>query len=140
MCCAYARVHAAISHITHPHSAASTLGRLRVAYSLALQRKQRVKVFLTTLGGGAFGNRHAWITDAVTLALAALRDAPLDVVMVHYGSSLKSDWKSIVAPSPSQPPAAARSSAEVPAEPAEVQREVFTSSDSSGRVHGFSKA
>ena len=75
---------------------------LLVAYYLALQRQQRVRVFLTTLGGGAFGNRHAWISDAITIALAALKDAPLDVILVHYGSQLKADWKAIRAPSPSE--------------------------------------
>jgi hypothetical protein len=53
---------------------------------------RRVTVFLTALGGGAFGNRHGWIVDALNDALARHRDAPLDVVLVHYGTVVKSEW------------------------------------------------
>ena len=47
---------------------------LRVGAVLALEHGRRVPVFLTTIGAGAFGNRHAWIADAISGALAALRD------------------------------------------------------------------
>lgn len=43
-------------------------------------------VLLTRLGGGAFGNDDAWITDAVTRALGIVENAGLDVRMVSYGS------------------------------------------------------
>lgn len=43
-------------------------------------------VFLTCLGGGAFGNDGAWIDDAIRLALERYRDATLDVRFVSYGA------------------------------------------------------
>lgn len=44
----------------------------------------RVKVFLTPVGGGAFGNHPLWIVQAIEKALWKHRHAPLDVVLVHY--------------------------------------------------------
>lgn len=55
----------------------------------------RVSVFLTALGGGAFGNRSGWIVDAVSRALRAFASAPLDVYMVHYGTLVPSEWRVI---------------------------------------------
>ena len=52
---------------------------LRVALCLALEQRRRVRVFLTALGGGAFGNRHEWIADAICGALELFKDAPLEV-------------------------------------------------------------
>ena len=45
------------------------------------------KLFLTLLGGGAFGNSTDWITDSITRALHLYRDIDLDVAIVSYGSS-----------------------------------------------------
>jgi hypothetical protein len=45
------------------------------------------KVYLTLLGGGAFGNREVWILSAIQRALREYRDADLDVMIVSYGSS-----------------------------------------------------
>lgn len=59
----------------------------------------RVRVFLTALGGGAFGNRMEWIRDAVTESLHTFRSSPLDVVLVHYGSMVPSEWQAVSAPS-----------------------------------------
>ena len=42
-------------------------------------------LFLTRLGGGAFGNPPDWITDAMAGAIRANRAAPLDVRIVSYG-------------------------------------------------------
>lgn len=73
---------------------------LRAAYeatlaaAVVISRKrggERVKVFLTALGGGAFGNRAGWIREAIERALERYRDEPLDVVLVHYGTVVKSD-------------------------------------------------
>jgi hypothetical protein len=44
----------------------------------------RVKVYLTPVGGGAFGNQPLWIVQAIEKALWKHRQAPLDVVLVHY--------------------------------------------------------
>ena len=45
------------------------------------------RVFLTLLGGGAFGNPTEWILDAMFRALMLVQDAGLDVVVVSYGYS-----------------------------------------------------
>ena len=58
----------------------------------------RIKVFLTALGGNAFGNRIEWIRDAIIKALDKHRDAPLDVFQVHYGGTVKGQFKSIKVP------------------------------------------
>jgi len=41
-------------------------------------------VYLTLLGGGAFGNEPAWIHDAIRRALTLVRDVALDVRLVSY--------------------------------------------------------
>ena len=45
------------------------------------------KVFLTLLGGGAFGNPEEWILSAIRKALLAYKDADLDVAIVSYYQS-----------------------------------------------------
>lgn len=42
-------------------------------------------VFLTALGGGAFGNSPEWIRDAMARAIATFQSFPLDVHLVHFG-------------------------------------------------------
>lgn len=42
------------------------------------------KVWLTLLGGGAFGNERRWIGEAIAKALARLRGHALDVHVAHY--------------------------------------------------------
>jgi hypothetical protein len=44
------------------------------------------RVFLTLLGGGAFGNDIAWIIAAIQRAVHLYQEADLDVVLVSYGS------------------------------------------------------
>jgi hypothetical protein len=51
------------------------------------QKTGNNKLFLTLLGGGAFGNQTVWITDAIERALIICRDWDLDVAIVSYGSS-----------------------------------------------------
>lgn len=43
------------------------------------------KVFLTQLGGGAFGNRSDWSFTAIERALRLYQHFDLGVVMVSYG-------------------------------------------------------
>jgi len=44
-------------------------------------------LFLTLLGGGAFGNANEWIVAAMERAIGLYRDAlPLDIAIVSYGS------------------------------------------------------
>ena len=45
------------------------------------------KVFLTLLGGGAFGNKIQWITDSIQRALNLYKDWDVDAVIVSYGAS-----------------------------------------------------
>jgi len=73
---------------------------LRAAYDATLLAARckaaeaggRVRVYLTCLGGGAFGNQSSWIREAIVTALQAHRDAPLDVYLVHYGRVVPSAW------------------------------------------------
>lgn len=43
------------------------------------------RLFLTLVGGGAFGNRERWIADAIIRAAAIHADSWLDVQIVSYG-------------------------------------------------------
>jgi len=55
---------------------------------VAAQHAQRTgnnRVFLTMLGGGAFGNRSDWIASAVVRALRIHERCGLDVYLVSYG-------------------------------------------------------
>ena len=44
-------------------------------------------VFLTLVGGGAFGNEYLWIFDAIQQSLNKFKHFPLDIKIVSYGSS-----------------------------------------------------
>jgi hypothetical protein len=57
---------------------------LTVACIMSAVRRQRIKVVLTLVGGGAFGNDPQWIVDAIRRALAQFRHCPLDVYLLHY--------------------------------------------------------
>jgi len=57
---------------------------LAVAVILAARRKQRVDVYWTCVGGGAFGNPHKWIANAMQRSLNRWRDAPINVSLIHY--------------------------------------------------------
>jgi hypothetical protein len=57
-------------------------------FALASQNAARTgnrRLFLTRLGGGAFGNPPQWITDAIATALTAFAAADLEVGIVSYG-------------------------------------------------------
>lgn len=59
---------------------AAYLGTLGVAAALGARR-----VYLTRLGGGAFGNPAGWISDAMAKATATWAAADLDLRIVSYG-------------------------------------------------------
>ena len=59
---------------------------LAAAAILSQKRKTRVKVFLTQVGGGVFGNDEEWILNAITRSLETFQRYPLDVFLVHYPS------------------------------------------------------
>jgi hypothetical protein len=42
------------------------------------------KLFLTMVGGGVFGNKSQWITEAIARCLWTYRDCGLEVVMVCF--------------------------------------------------------
>lgn len=52
---------------------------------LNAQRTSRNVVYLTRLGGGAFGNDSAWIQTSIRRALDTVKDVGLDVRLVSYG-------------------------------------------------------
>ena len=56
---------------------------------LNAQRGASNVVFLTLLGGGAFGNHSSWILAAMRRALEIMRPFALDVRLVSYGSPSK---------------------------------------------------
>lgn len=59
-------------------------------------------VYLTLLGGGAFGNERKWILDAIRRALDCVRGQALDVWLVSYGS-VPADLKALAANYEQQP-------------------------------------
>jgi hypothetical protein len=52
-----------------------------------LEKTDCNKVFLTLVGGGAFGNEIDWISDSIIKAISKFRSSPLDVGIISYGSS-----------------------------------------------------
>ncbi len=51
------------------------------------KRNANNKVYLTLVGGGAFGNETNWIFDAIKHSIDKFSNIPLDVKIVSYGSS-----------------------------------------------------
>ncbi len=52
-----------------------------------LEKTGSNKVFLTLVGGGAFGNEPAWIVEAIANTVKKFINTPLDIKIVSYGSS-----------------------------------------------------
>ena len=52
---------------------------------LNVDRNRNNRLFLTRLGGGAFGNNPDWITDAISRSLELYSYSGLDVAIVSYG-------------------------------------------------------
>ncbi|GMH77070.1 hypothetical protein TrST_g4089 [Triparma strigata] len=57
-----------------------------LAAALKLQRERgvRIRVVLTLLGGGAFGNNMTWILDAIERACLIFKNEALDIELLHY--------------------------------------------------------
>ena len=68
---------------------------LLAARCKAAETGGRGRVYLTCLGGGAFGNKAVWICEAIRKALRAHQDAPLDVFLVHYGSRVPPEYAAV---------------------------------------------
>ncbi|CAK0892602.1 unnamed protein product, partial [Prorocentrum cordatum] len=90
---------------------------------LAARRGARVKVYLTPVGGGAFGNRSQWICDALRRALQSHAAQPLDVMLVSFATlprgpyvALERGWAAS-GPAPGRQPSASPAAAERPAAP-----------------------
>ena len=49
-------------------------------------RTGNTRVFLTMLGGGAFGNRREWIIDAILRAVRLFHQSELEIYLVSYGA------------------------------------------------------
>ena len=63
-------------------------GCLLVGAIDALQKKEKKKkVFLTLLGGGAFGNPAKWIDEAIQKSLDIVDSELIDVYLVKYGQN-----------------------------------------------------
>lgn len=63
-------------------------GTYRATFYAALKNYERTgcnKLFLTLVGGGAFGNPISWIIDAMETAIKEFATCPLDVRIVSYG-------------------------------------------------------
>jgi hypothetical protein len=75
--------------------AAAMDATLAVGAVLAAQRRARVSVYLTSLGGGVFGNSQQWIADAIADALRRHEHQPLDVKLVHYRSAAPEEYAAV---------------------------------------------
>ncbi len=51
------------------------------------EKTKNNKVFLTLIGGGAFGNKKEWIFNAMGKSIKKFSNTPLDIKIVSYGSS-----------------------------------------------------
>ncbi len=54
---------------------------------LNLEKTGNNKLFLTLVGGGAFGNEETWISDAIEKSILKFQNVPLDVCFISYGRS-----------------------------------------------------
>lgn len=52
-----------------------------------MERTNCNKVYLTLVGGGAFGNDMDWIMASIQSAIEKFKKTPLDIKFVSYGSS-----------------------------------------------------
>ena len=54
---------------------------------LNMENYKSNKVFLTLVGGGAFGNEEYWILESMQKAIRKFKNVPLDIKIVSYGKS-----------------------------------------------------
>jgi hypothetical protein len=54
---------------------------------LNMENNNSNKVFLTLIGGGAFGNEEHWILESLQKAIRKYQKVPLDIKIVSYGRS-----------------------------------------------------
>ena len=84
-----------VAYSRHPSHLWASFARLilEAAYEATIctailnaMRHGNNKLFLTLLGGGAFGNETAWIIAGIQRALTLYKDVELDIAIVSYGS------------------------------------------------------
>jgi len=85
-----------VSYSSHPVHLWAPFARLilEAAYEATIcaailntRKSHNNRVFLTLLGGSAFGNKMEWIIGAIRHSLLLYKDADLDVAIVSYGVS-----------------------------------------------------
>src|SRR5690606_23119965 len=54
---------------------------------LNMEQNDSNSVFLTLVGGGAFGNQQHWIMESMQKAFRKFKNVPLDIKIVSYGRS-----------------------------------------------------
>lgn len=77
------------THLWTPFASLVLEAAYEATFLAALINRARGKsasLFLTALGGGAFGNETAWIEGAMARAMELFRDTALDIVIVSYGA------------------------------------------------------
>jgi hypothetical protein len=57
------------------------------AGALNMENNNSNKVFLTMVGGGAFGNEEYWILESLQKAIRKFKNVPLDIRIVSHGRS-----------------------------------------------------
>jgi hypothetical protein len=85
-----------VAYSEHPSGLWEDFARLvlEAAYEATLcaailnaRRTGNKNLYLTLLGGGAFGNKNDWITDAILRALKLYMDWDIRAIIVSYGAS-----------------------------------------------------
>ena len=61
------------------------------AIKLKEDNLDRIKCFITLIGGGAFENDRLWIQEALYQAINKYKYWPIDVILVHYGAKVSRD-------------------------------------------------
>src|SRR5699024_11215978 len=54
---------------------------------LNMENNNSNSVFLTLVGGGAFGNDEQWILESMQKAIRKFKNVPLDIKIISYGTS-----------------------------------------------------
>jgi len=84
-----------VAYSHHPSHLWATFARLilEAAYEATIcaailnaMRHGSNRLFLTLLGGGAFGNETAWIIAGIQRVLTLYKEVDLDVAIVSYGT------------------------------------------------------
>ena len=75
------------SHLWAPFARLILEAAYEATICTAILNSESNRLFLTLLGGGAFGNETSWIIEGIQRALTLYKDVELDVAIVSYGST-----------------------------------------------------